>query len=280
MSQITRPVMRYHGAKYRIAHWVISHFPDHDTYVEPFGGSAGVLLQKQRSTAEVYNDLDHDVVRLFEVLRDPARAAELTRRLTLTPFAREELERCYAWNACPIENSRRLVTRSFLGFGADAATRGHRTGFRCYRSSGMQSPATEFMRYPHALAAIVERLRGITIENKDWREIVTQFDGSETLFYMDPPYVHSTRGRPRGYRHELSEEDHLELINSSRDCQAMVVLSGYDTDLYNDTLSGWQKHSFSARAERNKPTVECIWVKPNTAAQPDLFKSAPKELRA
>lgn len=96
MNKPTRPVLRYHGGKWKLAPWVIQHFPPHQVYVEPFGGAASVLMQKPRVEAEIYNDLDDDVVNIFRILRDPAMAAELRRRLELTPFARTELRDSYA----------------------------------------------------------------------------------------------------------------------------------------------------------------------------------------
>jgi len=84
---IDRPVLRYHGGKFRIAPWVIEHFPPHRTYVEPFGGAAGVLLQKPRAYSEIYNDLDSDVVNFFQVLRDPAQLDRLLQACAATPYA-------------------------------------------------------------------------------------------------------------------------------------------------------------------------------------------------
>ena len=89
---VPRPALRYHGAKWRLAPWVIGHMPPHKVYVEPYGGAAGVLLRKPRSYSEVYNDLDGDIVTLFRVLRDPMRREALIEALTLTPYAREEFE--------------------------------------------------------------------------------------------------------------------------------------------------------------------------------------------
>jgi len=110
----TRPVLRYHGGKWRLASWIISHFPPHRVYVEPFGGAASVLLRKPRSYAEVYNDMDGEIVNVFRVLRDPARARELERVLRLTPFAREEFELSYIRDEDPIEQARRTIVRAFI----------------------------------------------------------------------------------------------------------------------------------------------------------------------
>jgi DNA adenine methylase len=116
----TRPVMRWHGGKWRLAPWVISHFPPHRVYVEPFGGAASVLIRKTRCYAEVYNDLDDRLVRLFQILRDTAKAAELLRLIRLTPFARAEFDITREFTCDEIEDARRFIARSFMGFGSNA----------------------------------------------------------------------------------------------------------------------------------------------------------------
>ena len=121
MMDVTRPAMRYYGGKWLLAPWIIGHFPAHRTYVEPFGGAASVLLRKPRSAAEVYNDLDGEIVNMFRVLRSPAQARELIRLVRLTPFARTEYEDAYLSDGDPIEQARRTLLRSFAGFGADSA---------------------------------------------------------------------------------------------------------------------------------------------------------------
>lgn len=134
MSAPTRPVLRWHGGKWRIAPWVIQHFGSHRVYVEPFGGAASVLLRKPRCHAEVYNDLDDMVVNLFRVLQDPAGSSRLLDLLRLTPFSRAEKDLAYEVSADPIEEARRLIVRSFMGFGTTAHTRAA-TGCRSNRSS-------------------------------------------------------------------------------------------------------------------------------------------------
>src|SRR5262245_58814798 len=108
-----RPVLRYHGGKWRLAPWIIEHFPEHRIYVEPYGGGASVLLRKSRAFAEVYNDLDGDVVNVFRVLRDRASAAALIRAIELTPWARDEFRLSYRPASDPVERARRTIARAF-----------------------------------------------------------------------------------------------------------------------------------------------------------------------
>ncbi len=126
---IQSPVIRYHGGKFRLAPWVIRHFPPHTCYVESFGGAAGVLMQKERAYAEVYNDLDGDIVNLFRVLQLEETREQLTRLLVLTPYARGEFDRAWEPTADPVEQARRTIIRAQMGFGSAGATKG-RTGFR------------------------------------------------------------------------------------------------------------------------------------------------------
>ncbi|TJV23013.1 MAG: DNA adenine methylase, partial [Mesorhizobium sp.] len=148
MNAPTRPVLRWHGGKWLLAPWIIEHFPAHRIYVEPFGGAASVLLRKPRAYAEVYNDLDGDVVNLFRVLQDPLGGGELMRRLELTPFARAEFE--LGWDATDdqVERARRLIIRAFMGFGSNAHSdmgRGHKTtGFRANSSRSGTTPAHDW----------------------------------------------------------------------------------------------------------------------------------------
>ena len=162
-----RPVMRYHGGKWRLADWVISYFPSHHAYCEPFGGAASILFHKPRSTAEVYNDLDSEVVNVFRVLRDPDRGKELIRLLTLTPYAREEYLSTFDDETVdPIERARRMIIRAFMGYSSDAATRGHRTGFRAQCEVNRYQPASQdWVGIPEGLMHWIERLQGVIIEN-------------------------------------------------------------------------------------------------------------------
>jgi DNA adenine methylase len=273
MNAPTRPALRWHGGKWRLAPWIISHFPPHRTYVEPFGGAASVLLRKPRAYAEIYNDLDDEVVGLFRVLRDPDQAVELRRRLELTPFARTEFRDAYEPADDLIETSRRLVIRSFMGFGSNAhasAAKGHRsTGFRANSTRSGTTPAQDWMNYPAALDALVERVRGVVIENRDAREVMAQHDGPDTLHYVDPPYVHGTRAGGnkydlgwRMYRHELSDSDHAELLAYLRGLRGYVVLSGYPHPLYDGELGAWRRVECRAFADGARERIEVLWLNP------------------
>jgi DNA adenine methylase len=259
-----RPVLRYHGGKYRLAPWLIQHFPTHRIYVEAFGGAASVLMRKQRTLSEVYNDLDANIVNVFRVLRDRPKAKELHRRLSLTPFARAEFNATYDPPVDDIDAAAKAIVRSFMGHGSDSATRGVRTGFRA-KSHPRALPSMEWANWPNAISAFTARLQGVVIECRNALEVIQRYDAPETLHYVDPPYCHSVRGRvggTHGYKHELSDNDHRELAELLHDVDGMVVISGYPSSLYDEIYAGWECHSKQHWADRGLPRMECIWLNP------------------
>lgn len=269
---MNRPVLRYHGGKWNLAPWIISHFPPHRIYVEPFGGAASVLLRKPRVYSEVYNDLYGEVVNLFRVLRNPAQARELIRLVALTPYSRQEFEEAYIADGDPIEQARRTLVRSFLGFGAFSAA-GGRTGFRTgFRRSG-PAAANDWRHYPPVLAEAVERLRGVTVENRPAVDVIATYDDPTALFYVDPPYPLSTRGTNAWYAHEMTDDDHRTLATALHACAGMVVVSGYACDLYDRELyADWQRVERATHGDGARDRTEVLWIKPNTIiAQPALF---------
>lgn len=260
-----RPILRWHGGKWKLAPWILQHLPTHRVYVEPFGGAASVLLRKPRSYAEVYNDLDGELVNLFRVVRD--RGNELRNALELTPFAREEFDLSYDPCSDPLEQARRTVVRSFMGFGTNmskptvtGATM--RTGFRSNSKRSGTTPAQDWRNYPGLLPDIVERLRGVVIENRDAFEVMQAHDTEQTLHYVDPPYVAGTRDAGQDYRHELTDSDHLRLAKLLHSLRGAVVLSGYDSALYREMYADWRRVERAAHADGARERVEVLWLSP------------------
>ncbi|EJN15709.1 site-specific DNA methylase [Bradyrhizobium sp. YR681] len=277
MNAITRPPVRWHGAKFLMSRQILPHLPSHRLYTEVYGGGAGVLLHKPRSHAEVYNDLDEDIVNLFRVLQDTGAAARLIELLRLTPFARAEFELAYEWSPDPVERARRLVIRSFMGFGSNAHSstqRGHQsTGFRSNSNRSGTTPAHDWANLPEAYPAIVARFRGVVIEHRDAVEVLQRHDGARALHYVDPPYVHDTRSMFKGgksaYRHEMDLAAHNRLLGVLRGLAGMVVLSGYAHPLYDAALDDWRRIEFKAYADGARERVEVLWINPAAAAALD-----------
>ena len=267
-AKVRRPLVRWFGGKWRLAPWIIEHFPEHRTYVEPFGGGASVLLRKPRSHGEVYNDLDDEIVNLFEVLRDPEKAARFRELLRLTPYAKREFERSYERTTDTVERARRLVVLSFMGYGANAHAR-ISTGFRANANRNGTTPAQDWANYPEVLDRAIARLKGVTFDSKDAKAVMAQHDGRRTLHYVDPPYIHSTRGRhdrQRSYVHEMSDADHVQLLAFLRALEGFVVLSAYPHPIYDDTLAGWRRIERETFADGARPRTEVLWLNPRCAA--------------
>lgn len=264
----TRPVLRWHGGKWRLAQWIIGHIPKHRVYVEPFGGAGSVLMRKPRSYAEIYNDLDGEVVNLFRVARE--RGDELRQALELTPFARDEFALSYTPTEDPLEQARRTVARSFMGFGSNSHNKA--TGFRANSNRSGTTPTHDWRNYPEAFVAVIERLRGVCIENRDAVEVMQAHDGDETVHYVDPPYVASTRDKGGDYRHEMTDADHAALAAELHKLRGAVVLSGYASPLYDELYSGWQRIERAALADGASPRTEVLWLSQNCIAnQERLF---------
>lgn len=264
---IKRPVLRYHGGKYKLAKWIISYFPEHKTYVEPFGGAASVLMQKPRSYAEVYNDKWQIVVNVFRVLRDPQMAKMLEKSIALTPYSRSEFEECgdFFINQIddPIEKARRTIFRSFSGFGSASTNALHSTGFRANSTRLGTTPAHDWANYPIQIKEFTERLRGVTIENKDYKSIIKQQDSRNTLFFLDPPYVHSTRNMKRGnaaYAYEMSDQEHTEMASIVNAIEGKVIICGYESPLYKDLFAHWRMEQRETFADGAKARTEILWM--------------------
>lgn len=271
MIESSRPLLRWHGGKWLLAPWIISHFPKHRVYVEPFGGAASVLIRKPRSYAEIYNDLDDDVVNLFKVLRGPKEDAwELHHRLVLTPFSRTEFNEAYQQTDDPVERARRLIIRSFMGFGSDGHNGARPTGFRASSNRSGTTPAHDWENYSDALECIMARLAGVVIEHRPATEVMSQQDGPETLHYVDPPYVHATRSTAhnstrKNYTHEMTDADHVQLLDFLQTLKGMVVLSGYPHPMYENALSGWTRVERQALADGARVRTEVLWSNPQAA---------------
>lgn len=241
-------------------------FPPHHVYVEPFGGAAGVLLQKRRSYAEVYNDLDGDVVNFFRVVRDPVLCERLRYACGTTPYARAEFDLAWEFTEDPVERARRLAVRAQMGFGSAGATKG-KTGFRIDTRRKHGTAQHLWERFPEGLAAVGTRFAGVLIENRHAIDVMLQHDHPDTLHFVDPPYLHKTRVMHRGqagyYRHEMNDQDHRELLDVLQGLKGMVVLSGYWSDLYDGELAAWRRHDTRSRISAGRGTAvrtESVWL--------------------
>jgi DNA adenine methylase len=263
-TTITRPALRYFGGKWRLAPWIMSHFPAHECYVEPFGGAASVLLRKQPSFVEVYGDLDDRLVNFFEVLRN--RADELMRVINLTPYSEREYLMSMTRHPDALEDARRYAVMHWQAINPRSSKTGM-SGFRRIKSlTGYHSPADDWCDMGHLLA-IAERMKRVQIECRSAFDIIGIYDGPQTLFYVDPPYVHSTRvnGARQGYAHEMTDGQHEALAAVLKQCRGMVVLSGYSCEMYDRLYDGWVRREQMAKLNggtqgSNAKKTEVLWI--------------------
>lgn len=259
-----QPVLKYPGAKWRLADWVIGHMPPHESYLEPFFGSGAVFFNKPPARIETINDIDGAVVHFFKVCRDYPE--ELARAVGLTPWAREKfLFSKFIEGEAPeddVERARQFAVRCWMTFGARTSCK---TGWRHTTSKtkngGPDNPAM-WARLPHVISEVGKRLLQAQIHNKPAIDVIRSFNGPEVLIYADPPYPKSTRTlNGDQYRYEMNDEDHVALLDALNDHQGSVLLSGYDCDLYQDILKGWRCERKNTTAERGAKRTECLWIK-------------------
>jgi DNA adenine methylase len=272
MTDIKRPILRYHGGKFMLANWIISHFPPHRIYTEVFGGAGSVLMQKRRSYGEVYNDTWETVVNVFKVLRDPVEAAELERLLILTPYSRTEFveSREQSADLDPIEKARRTIVGSFMGFSSASSRSTYSTGFRSNSNRSGTPPAQDWNHFSAHIKSFTERLKGVVIENRDYADVIGMHDGPDTLHYLDPPYPHSTRVMTPGrgaYACEMDDSMHVKMADVLKTISGMAIVSGYRCELYDTLFHDWGRVERKAFADGAAPRVECLWINPAAASK-------------
>jgi len=254
----TNTVLKYPGSKWSIANWIISYFPKHHSYVEPYCGSSAVFFTKFPSNIETINDLDDDVINLFTCIRD--NAEELSRVITMTPYSRKTYDISFdATPAEPIEKARQFLIRCWQGHGF--RTNGYKVGWKNdVQGRENMYAVSNWYRLPEWILQIIDRLKQVQIENRPALEIIKRFNYSNVLIYADPPYLLNTR-TAKQYKHEMAEIDHIKLLETLLQHKGYVALSGYPSDLYDTALKGWHKMSIAGRAEYyGTDRKEVVWM--------------------
>jgi DNA adenine methylase len=243
-----KPLVQWFGGKARMAKLIANRMPPHKFYVEPFGGAAGVLMAKTPCYNEIYNDLHSGIVNLFRVVRDAEKCSRLIELINLTPYSRDEWAECNnSWEieTDEIEKARKVfvtLQQNFVG-----VTRGG--AWDCDGLSGKNNKPAAFFNSLENIKAVTKRIQNVTIENKPALEVMERFDSNQTLIYADPPYLPET-WMGKGYKHEMSTEEHCRLLDFLTTAKSMVILSGYPSQLYTTTLdkAGWAREDFEAIA--------------------------------
>lgn len=288
-------VIKWHGGKHYLAPWIISHFPPHLHYVEPFFGGGAVLfardpgrnwlagadnchtggngVPKSHHTggSEVINDVHRELTNFWQVLQDENRFARLQRRLEATPFSEIEWEESFELHGDEVERAARFFIRyrqSRQAIGKDFATLS-----RARTRRNMNEQASAWLSSIEGLPEAHRRLRGVVILCDDAANVIRTQDGPYTLFYCDPPYVQQSRKTPECYEHEMSEEEHRRLLKALREAEGKVVLSGYHNALYDKILSDWRIVEREIDNKSGSGTVkekrtEVLWMNFEAPLQP------------
>lgn len=257
------PLLKYPGSKVRLAPWILSSMPVHLHYVEPYCGSAAVFLAKEPSVHEVLNDLNGSIVNFFEVVR--TRGEELADVLRYTPWSEAEylaVEREYICDD-PLEHARRFAIRCWQAHGVRLTWT---SGWRHNGLNGHSYPARHWKQLPERILLAIERFRDAEIRQRPALEIIRYYNAPDVLLYIDPPYPLSTRN-DRLYSHEMSDADHIQLLDTLRESGSMILLSTYENDMYTVRLGawGWQRATMGAVAEHGLARTEVLWSNPRAA---------------
>ena len=223
----------WYGGKYSHLDWLLPQLPDSFHYCEPFAGSGAVLLNRKPSSVETYNDIDGEVVNFFRILREEKET--LIEKIALTPFSREEFALSCEINPNldAIERARRFYVRARqvrTGL-AQTASIGRWANCKNTSRSGMSGVVSRWLGGIEQLQHIADRLLRVQIENRPAIDVIQLYDSKETLFYCDPPYIHSTRGDSKAYKFEMNNFDHEALAKVLNKVKGLVALSNYDCEL-------------------------------------------------
>lgn len=257
------PVLKYPGSKWSLAKWIIGHMPTHHSYLEPFFGSGAVLFNKKPSPIETVNDLDSNVYNLFRLIRE--QPEKLSSIVAATPYSREEYDRTFydAEADNEMENTRRFLVQCWQGHGF--RTNGYKNGWKNDVQGREKAYALHnWYRLPRWIMETTERLRSVQIENMPAVDLIQRFSYSNVLIYADPPYVLGTR-TGKQYKHEMTDQDHIELLETLDKHPGPVLLSGYACPLYDDMLPHWTRKTTRANAEGGRERQEVLWLNPLAA---------------
>ena len=252
-----KAVMKYPGSKWSIAKWIINFFPEHHSYLEPFFGSGAVLFNKPRSNIETVNDLDGNVVNLFEwIKKDPEKLAH---EIYWTPYARQIYEDSFT--TVPEDSLQKAVNFYIrLNMGHGFRTTGEKVGWKNDVQGREKAYASrDWCNLPEKIIQAAERLRGVQIENRPAVELIRRFNSPNVLVYNDPPYVFSTR-HGKQYRYEMDDNGQNDLIDVLLDHKGPVLISGYDSDLYNERLKGWHREETTCYTLSRTKKREILWM--------------------
>lgn len=252
-------ILNYVGSKWNMASWIVSQMPEHEIYLEPFFGSGAVLFNKPAARIETVNDIDGNIVNLFKVIRGQPQA--LAQAIEFTPYSRQEYYHAYEaleGDLSELERARLFLARCWMGRGGKTSDR---TGWRHNIDTVTVNAVPDWNVLPDTIMQATKRLKQVQIEHQDAIELIGRYNRTDCLIYADPPYVLDTRTK-RHYAHEMKDEQHVQLLKALNEHSGYVLLSGYDSELYNDLLPGWSKVTKMATTEAATSKEEVLWLNP------------------
>ena len=266
-----RQIIKYPGSKWNLSNWIIDFFPEHHSYLEPFFGSGAVLFNKPPSKIETINDLDDEVVNLFECIKkDPEKLAKM---IWLTPYSRKSFNDAYInRNENRYIKAAKFIARCDMGQGI--RTNGKKTGFKMDIQGREAAYAVKhWNKIPDLIIQCAERLKQVQIENRPAIGVIERFNFQNVLIYADPPYLLSTR-HGKQYRCEMEESNHIDLLEVLKNHKGTVIISGYENSLYNDILHNWHKEYRRSRTQTGKHVTEVLWMNfiPNKQIEMEMLK--------
>lgn len=257
-----RCLLNYPGAKWGMAAQIVSLMPPHRSYLEPFFGSGAVLFNKPPSAIETVNDIDGDITNFFRVLREDLE--RLAEAISLTPYSRDVFDDAHENRGTEsFDRAYRFAIRSKMGRGFKTY---QKTGFKIDVYARERSYCVScWNRLPRDIKEAAARLKEVQIENQPALDVIRKFNHDNVLIYADPPYLLDTRGGKQ-YRHEMTEQDHLELLETLLQHKGSVILSGYPSEMYDRELKGWSKvarKSYNQNADQRTEVLWCNFETPN-----------------
>ena len=274
------PPLKWHGGKHYLAPRIVELMPRHLHYVEPYFGGGSVLLARdpenpslswgdkshERGVSEAVNDVNGDLINFWRVLQNQRDFTKFKRIVEAVPFAQPEWDRAAKdLGEGRVERAVRffvLCRQSLAGRMQDFAALS-----RSRTRRGMNEQASAWLTCVEGLPAVHDRLKRVTILKDDAIKVIRQQNGAKTLFYCDPPYLHETRASTNDYQYEMSEVDHVALLEALAGIEGLFMLSGYGNDLYEKFARryGWQRVDFklpnnAAGGKSKRRMTECVWM--------------------
>jgi len=262
--QKLRPIFKCHGGKYYLADYIIGHFPKNYTelkYIEGCGGAASVLLNKKKSIHEIYNDADTTVAGIVQELaaEDSGDFIEEIRQISYDEETFNWAKKVSEDNS-PDQSLAELVRRRFSRGGLRQAF-----AWSNRLRGGQPGDVNAWETYKEQIPKIAERLRGVEVYALPIIELISMFDSEDVLWYIDPPYLPSSRQATKTYTVEMTEEDHVELALLLNAAKGKVVLSGYQSSLYTKLYKNWNMScrpmkNHAGQGEKKQTRIECVWI--------------------